>query len=165
MPCGLFVVCIGGFTRDFPQDLSHNSLNISDTPSSQQLLPTFSTLFLAGNTFQATFLSRVSLNLLQAIVHIGSIGNMHPFFPTNQEGRPLTKQPLFFALSSIRSASYCSLLNFTFPQISMTPLSPDLTCPPSIFITLLFYTYKITNYFNSPLEVMLLRLYQLSIAV
>ena len=60
VPCGLFVVCIGGFTRDFPQDLSHNSLNISDTPSSQQLLPTFSTLFLAGNTFQATFLSSFS---------------------------------------------------------------------------------------------------------
>ena len=80
VPCGLFTVCIGGFTRDFPRDLSHNPLNISDTSSSQQLLPTFSTLLLAGNTFQATFLSRVSLNLLEAIVHTGSIGNMHPFF-------------------------------------------------------------------------------------
>ena len=126
------MVCIGGFTRDFPQELSHNSLNISDTPSSQQLLPTFSTLFLAGNTFQATFWSTVSLNLLQAIVHIGSIGNIHPFFPTNQEGGPLTKQPLFFALSSIRSAGYCSLLNFTFPQISMAPIVSRLDMPPHI---------------------------------
>ena len=91
VPCGLLMVCIGGFTRDFPQDLSHNPLNITDIPSTQQLLPTFSTLFLVGNSFQATFLSRVSLNLFQAIVHIGSIGNTHLFFlQTGRAGHSLS---------------------------------------------------------------------------